>query len=193
MSGGRVAGTTQGTDINSDMNVTQLPVVAGIEITTDQDGRYNLNALHRASGLGPNKAPAQWLRTESARKLVQLAQEKTMQKCIVSKDGRGGGTFAHENVATEYAGWINTEFRWIVNQTFIDYRTGNLQQPTLPKSLPEALRMAADLAEENTQLRTSHTALNRLAHADGDYTPTVAAKSLQIGRKQLFTWLDKHR
>lgn len=29
-----------------------LPVIAGVEITTDEHGRFNLNALHKASG-GP--------------------------------------------------------------------------------------------------------------------------------------------
>ncbi|UBX29978.1 DNA-binding protein [Arsenophonus apicola] len=26
------------------------PIIAGVEITTDSDGRFNLNALHKASG-----------------------------------------------------------------------------------------------------------------------------------------------
>ncbi|WP_268904622.1 hypothetical protein [Candidatus Regiella insecticola] len=29
-------------------------------------------------------------------------------------------------LAVEYAGWIRPDFRIIVNQTFIDYRRGNL-------------------------------------------------------------------
>ncbi len=43
---------------NADMNIsnlhqnvdpsTTLPVICGVEITTDRAGRYNLNALHRA-------------------------------------------------------------------------------------------------------------------------------------------------
>ena len=50
---------------------TTLPVICGVEITTDRAGRYNLNALHRASGLGAHKAPAQWLRTLSAKQLIE--------------------------------------------------------------------------------------------------------------------------
>lgn len=128
-----------------------LPVICGVEITTDRAGRYNLNALHRASGLGAHKAPAQWLRTLSAKQLIEELEKETMQNCIVSFEGRGGGTFAHELLAVEYAGWISPAFRLKVNQTFIDYRAGRLQ-PAIPKSLPEALRLAADLAEQKQRL-----------------------------------------
>jgi hypothetical protein len=127
-------------------NIIQFPVIAGVEITTDSAGRFNLNALHRASGLGSIKAPAQWLRTQTAKDLIEFAQKKTMQICIESIEGRNGGTFVHENIAIEYAGWISTEFRWLVNQTFIDYRTGKLA-PVVPTTLSEALRLAADLNE----------------------------------------------
>ena len=86
---------------NADMNIsnlhqnvdpsTTLPVICGVEITTDRAGRYNLNALHRASGLGAHKAPAQWLRTLSAKQLIEELEKETMQNCIVSFEGRGGG------------------------------------------------------------------------------------------------------
>ncbi|EEW1988944.1 KilA-N domain-containing protein [Escherichia coli] len=108
------------------VNPENLPVIAGVEISTDMVGRFNLNALHRASGLGPNKAPTQWLRTQSAKQLIEELEKETMQNCIVSLEGRNGGTFAHELLAVEYAGWISPAFRLQVNQTFIDYRTGKL-------------------------------------------------------------------
>jgi len=44
--------------------MNSFPTIAGIEITTDDQGRFNLNALHRASGNDPAKAPAQWLRNK---------------------------------------------------------------------------------------------------------------------------------
>ena len=31
-------------------SIVRLPVIAGVEITTDAQGRFGLNALHRASG-----------------------------------------------------------------------------------------------------------------------------------------------
>ena len=62
-------------------------------------GRFNLNALHKASGLGTNKAPAQWLRTQTAKSLLAELEKD---------EGRNGGTFAHELLAIEYAGWISS-------------------------------------------------------------------------------------
>lgn len=66
--------------------------IAGIEITTDAEGRFNLNALHRASGEGANKAPAQWLRTKQAQELVSAVENQTMQICTVTVEGRNGGS-----------------------------------------------------------------------------------------------------
>ncbi|MGG5194833.1 KilA-N domain-containing protein [Citrobacter sp. S5] len=111
---------------NSSNGAKSLPVIAGVEITTDAEGRFNLNALHKASGLGVNKAPAQWLRTQTAKSLIAELEKETVQICIVSDEGRNGGTFAHELLAIEYAGWISPVFRLQVNQTFLDFRTGKL-------------------------------------------------------------------
>ena len=111
---------------NSSNSAESLPVIAGVEITTDAEGRFNLNALHKASGLGANKAPAQWLRTQTAKSLIAELEKETVQICIVSDEGRNGGTFAHELLAIEYAGWISPVFRLQVNQTFLDFRTGKL-------------------------------------------------------------------
>ncbi|SUX99643.1 KilA-N domain-containing protein [Citrobacter youngae] len=111
---------------NSSNGAESLPVIAGVEITTDAEGRFNLNALHKASGLGANKAPAQWLRTQTAKSLIAELEKETVQICIVSDEGRNGGTFAHELLAIEYAGWISPVFRLQVNQTFLDFHTGKL-------------------------------------------------------------------
>ncbi|EOE3464789.1 KilA-N domain-containing protein [Citrobacter freundii] len=111
---------------NSSNGAESLLVIAGVEITTDAEGRFNLNALHKASGLGANKAPAQWLRTQTAKSLIAELEKETVQICIVSDEGRNGGTFAHELLAIEYAGWISPVFRLQVNQTFLDFRTGKL-------------------------------------------------------------------
>ncbi|EIE7276056.1 phage antirepressor KilAC domain-containing protein [Escherichia coli] len=189
---------------NADMNIsnlhqnvdpsTTLPVICGVEITTDRADRYNLNALHRASGLGAHKAPAQWLRTLSAKQLIEELEKETMQNCIVSFEGRSGGTFAHELLAVEYAGWISPAFRLKVNQTFIDYRAGRLQ-PAIPQSLPEALRLAADLAEQKQRLEQKMLMdapkvefAERVATASGVLIGNYA-KVLGLGQNYLFTWL----
>lgn len=146
-----------------------LPVVAGVEITTDTDGRFNLNALHRASGGEPGKAPAQWLRTQQAQELIAALEgqspetgsgEETVQKCIVSQPGRSGGTFAAEELAVSYAGWISPAFQLQVNRTFIAYRKGALPTPE------RTGRMAlAEAREARLQFQRSHWLAKQLGLA----------------------------
>lgn len=134
------------------------PSISGIIISTDSEGRFNLNALHKASGEGESKEPNRWLRLASTQELItELGKVSTeselppylevAQELIkVTKGGTAPGTFAHELLAIEYAGWISPKFRLRVNQTFIDYRTGKLHAPIQKKdeSLP-ALRRAKAL------------------------------------------------
>ncbi|CAH6600378.1 MAG: KilA-N domain-containing protein [Citrobacter freundii] len=130
----------------SSVDAVNLPVIAGVEITTDAAGRFSLNCLHRASGESDNKAPNQWLRTKQAKELIaeleykllkkfQTAYSQSAQKVLdVVNGGASPGTYAHELIAVSYAGWIRADFQLDVNQTFIDYRTGKLTPN--PASLP---------------------------------------------------------
>lgn len=133
---------------------TGLPVVAGVEIAVDEHGRFNLNAIHAASGTGKSKQPNEWLRTKQAKDLAaELEPEipgfkNTEISVIDVTRGRSGGTFAHELLAISYAGWISPAFQLKVNQVFMDYRTGKLAPMKVPGSLSEALRLAADQAEQ---------------------------------------------
>jgi hypothetical protein len=84
---------------------TGLPVVAGIEIAVDNLGRFNLNAIHKASVIGKSKQPNEWLRTKQAQELVaELEPEILGIKILETVKGRGKtGTFAHELLAISYA------------------------------------------------------------------------------------------
>ncbi|WP_445012155.1 KilA-N domain-containing protein [Vreelandella stevensii] len=120
--------------INSAQNCnfdTKLPVIAGHEITTDEHGRFSLNAIHRASGEGEHKRPSKWLATAPAQELVEHLEVKSPSegfKNVESRKGRWGGTYAHELLAVSYAGWISPKFQLQVNQVFLDYRMGKLHQ-----------------------------------------------------------------
>ena len=85
-------------------------------------------------------------------------------------------------------------------QYFIDCEkrlSGSLN--AIPQTLPDALRLAADLAERNQQqaaqiaeLAPKAEALARIEVAQGDLTVTQAAKILNMPPKQLFDWLAQH-
>ena len=162
-------------------------VIADVEITVDAEGRYNLNALHRAyeadKGVEcPSKAPAQWMRTKQAQEYIKEISD--MQICtspvFASKGGVGiQGTFAHELVAVEYAGWISPAFRIKVNQTFLDYRAGKLVSTT--PQLPDftdpvaAARAWADEVEAKLKLEAQARALLQQIETDRPYTEIARA------------------
>ncbi|MGJ0628623.1 phage antirepressor KilAC domain-containing protein [Xenorhabdus bovienii] len=198
------------------MNIANnnLPVIAGVEITTDAEGRFNLNALHKASNTGAHKTPSQWLRRNETKALIAEIESNSLknsrsvnlhsaQKSInVVNGGVNYGTFAHELLAVSYAGWISPSFQLQVNQTFIDYRSGKLVdqvQVQIPQSLPEALRLAADLAEQKAELehkveemKPDVAALERIAKSDGSMCVTDTAKQLQVRPKVLFDILKEN-
>jgi len=70
----------------------------------------------------------------------------------------------------------------------------------IPHTLPEALRLAADLAEQNNHLRLvvqeqapKVEALARISEARGTLCLTDAAKHLGVRRKDLLAWMRENR
>ena len=128
-----------------------LPVICGVEITTDAEGRFNLNALHKASGGRDAKRPKAWMATKQAQELIEeLRQNPAFGEDVIKvvKGGRAPGTFAHELLAVEYAGWISPSYRLQVNQTFLDYKTGKLQPAFDPaRALNDAVFLRNALLE----------------------------------------------
>lgn len=153
---------------NTNTNISNCPVIVGVSITTDNQGRFNLNALHKASGGEKGKQPSNWLRLDSTQELIQelsrssdlrngqeLTEELRRNPALgenlinVTRGGAMQGTFAHELLAISYAGWISPKFQLMVNQVFLDYKKGELKNTQKPfKSyLPEYRQAKAmDLA-----------------------------------------------
>ncbi|HAU4931293.1 phage antirepressor KilAC domain-containing protein [Aeromonas hydrophila] len=201
---------------------SSLPVIAGVEITTDEAGRFNLNALHKAHlSMNPDlhknsKQPADWLKLEQTRELIEalfnsedfhswgLNQEDQHFGLVVAKMGRyGGGTFAHELLAISYAGWISPAFQLQVNQVFLDYRTGKLAQPDpmLVLNDPASMRSllltysekVLDLEQQIEVSKPKLQAFDRLVVADGSLNLTEAAKALQQQPKKFNQHLSSQR
>jgi phage antirepressor YoqD-like protein len=70
----------------------------------------------------------------------------------------------------------------------------------IPQTMPDALRLAADLAEQNTHLQLvvaeqapKVVALQRIADARGSLCLTDAAKHLGVQRKALLAWMQANR
>lgn len=182
-----------------------LPVIADVEISTDAEGRYNLNALHKASGGRDAKRPKSWLATKQAQELIdELRQNSAFGENVVKviKGGKNAGTFSHELLAIEYAGWISASFRLQVNQTFLDFKTGKLQSTFDPMAAlndAEFLRgtllsyseKVIALEHKVEEMQPDVEALERIAKADGSMCITNAAKHLQVQPKFLFKMMSE--
>lgn len=192
----------------TDSNVANksLPVIAGVEINTDTEGRFNLNSLHKASGKGEDKSPSQWMRRATTKALVNELSVNSHLGYEVIKSVKGGiapGTFAHELLAVEYAGWISPSYRLKVNQTFLDYKAGKLKpafDPMAALNDPEFLRgtlltyseKVIALEHKVEVMQPDVDALERIAKSDGTMCITNAAKHLQVQPKFLFKLMSEN-
>ena len=78
-------------------------------------------------------------------------------------------------------------------QYFINCEKRLSGSPQIPQTLPEALRLAADLAEQVHQLQPKAAALDLISEKNGDLCLSDAAKTLGIRPKDLINWLQAHR
>ena len=93
---------------------------------------------------------------------------------------------------------LSPEFTAALVDRWQALEAGTVQR--LPQTLPEALRLAADLAEQNNRLQVVVSeqapkveALARLAEAGGSMCLTDAAKHLGIQRCHLIEWMRANR
>lgn len=172
------------TQLNAEVNMQTLPVIADIEIPVDAEGRYNLNAIHRASGLGDSRAPAKWARNQSAKELIQALTDSTGQICLVAYEGFQGGTFAHEILAVEYAGWISPIFRIKVNQAFIDFQRNKieLERAEVEQVAFQAYKRAARIAAADGWNLIS-------GHIDMLYPSDLKRKNARISEARLINYI----
>jgi anti-repressor protein len=91
--------------------------------------------------------------------------------------------------------------KWVTSEVLPSLRkTGRYEVATsppspfpIPQTLPEALRLAADLAEQNAILAPKAQIADRIAVSEGYVTLTVAAKILKVRPREFSRWLQAHR
>jgi len=113
-------------------------VINDTNITTDQDGRYSLNDLHKSSGGLLKDKPAKFMRTDSFANVVEIlkGQNRTFNP-VVKKQGRyNGGTWVCKELVYKYAMWVNAEFEVKIIQTF-DQMMNSINAPATMQSLNE--------------------------------------------------------
>lgn len=62
----------------------------------------------------------------------------------------------------------------------------------IPANLPDALRLAAQQAEQIEEMKPKAAALDLLEGSDGAQVPRVASKALGVPERKFFQWLHAH-
>jgi len=98
--------------------------------TSDEHGRFNLNAIHAASGTGKAKQPSNWLRSKRAKDLIALNSVPHIRGAETIQGGTAQlqGTFAVEPVLYAYAEWINVRFHHAVITAFTALVNNNVKK-----------------------------------------------------------------
>ncbi len=149
--------------------MSNVITIAGVAIRQDGQGRYSLNDLHRASGGEKRHGPSYWMESQQTQDLIEELGD-TENPVSVVRGGTQQGTYVAKELVYAYAMWISAAFHLKVIRTFDTVVTGRAMAPMIPQSLPEALRLAADLAEQK-------------AIAEQERDEAVRAKAL-IGNKR---------
>lgn len=88
----------------------------GSEITFQlESGSMKINASQMATVFGDKKRPTFWLRTKQAKDYIQALTDvhicTSADLLTVTKGGDAGqGTWMHEDLALEFARWLNPRF-----------------------------------------------------------------------------------
>lgn len=101
--------------------------INGTDIKVDTNGLYRLNDLHKASGFGREKRPAEWARYEHAKALINEVStrgviSRTPQFTVV-QGGLRQGTWGNKLIALSYAAWLDVKFHIEVFTVFEQYST----------------------------------------------------------------------
>jgi hypothetical protein len=104
-----------------------------IDVMIDKNGNICLTDLWKLAGKNSQATPAKWQETESAKSFIKaVARILNIAKndVIKTKQGKGGSTFAHKQIALEYAQYLDPELAVAVNNTFFE-RLDEQQNPEL--------------------------------------------------------------
>lgn len=150
---------------------TQLLVIAGSTIKTDEEGRYCLNDLHKAAGGSPKDKPAHFLVLDTTKELtaeLMVSENRQHPVNVVLGRGKPQGTYVVRELVYAYAMWISPKFHLEVIRAYDRLATNgvavhrNAAEDLLANPLKyfEAVfNEAKKLSEENNRLEAEKLVL----------------------------------
>ena len=183
-----------------DNNSTSLTIIS-TAIRQDAEGRYCLNDCHKASGGSANKRPGEWLRNEQTQSLIRELTDAGISASPVSsiKGGPEQGTYVAKELVYAYAMWINPAFHLAVIRAFDSIMSGEVPRPQIPNTLSEALRLAADQAEQIEQqskllevTQPKADALDLISEHGSDMGVVDAGREIKKGMKWVVDYILEH-
>lgn len=99
--------------------MTQL-VINDTVITTDTEGRFSLNDLHKSAGSNAKNKAALFLKLDSVKRVAQVLKvaNPTFEPISIKRGRYTGGTWVCKELVYKYAMWVSAEFEVKVIQTF---------------------------------------------------------------------------
>lgn len=88
-----------------------LLVVGPVVIHRSDNGLFNINDLHKASGANQSKRPPNYMRTAEAKRVIARLEAKHgpgVHETVVGGDAPG--TYVHKHLAYAYATWLDDEY-----------------------------------------------------------------------------------
>ena len=120
-------------------------IICNIPVRQDQDGRYCLNDLHKASGAEKRHQPANWLRIEQTQELINELQNSSEVRSLITEnpvviiEGRKGGTFVAKELVYSFAMWISAKFHLHVIRAYD--ALVQMQHDLVKKATPKTKKM----------------------------------------------------
>lgn len=186
------------------MNALVKPAIAidGFEIRTDDEGRFCLNDLHKASGADVKNKPSNFMQNDKTQALVRELigdgnpSSVQIQPLSVIRGGLEQGTYVVKELVYAYAMWISASFNLKVIRTFDS--VSNCAAVTLPNFTDPAAAARAwaeqfeakKIAEQQVaELAPKAEALDTIADTANTYCIRDCAKTIGIKEKELIQLL----
>lgn len=168
--------------------------IADVAIRQDDQGRYSLNDLHRASGGEKRHGPSYWMESQQTKDLIAELGD-TENPVSVVRGGIQQGTYVAKELVYAYAMWISAAFHLKVIRAYDQMQAQpslspvNLSRMQLIQLAMEAEQEKLLLEAEVQEQAPKVQAHDRIAVSSGAMTIRETATTLEYPERKLVLWL----